>query len=94
MVALKDLPDFYAVGYAKLAMPHYCRDVMQQLPTSITWLQFQALCLEKFQPRYLQFQLHAEFDATRTERNDLAGYIHHLETLSSKLEIIHRSICF
>ena len=86
MVALKDLPDFYAVGYAKLAMPHYCRDVMQQIPVDITWLQFHTLCLEKFQPRYLQFQLHAEFDAIRMEGNDLAGYIHHFQTLSSKLE--------
>ena len=80
MVALKDLPDFYAVGYAKLAMPQYFRDVMQQLSSSITWLQFQTLCLDIFQPRSLQFQLHAEFDAIRMEGNDLACYIHHFET--------------
>ena len=31
-IALKNLPDLQAVGYAKLAMPHHCRDVLRTLP--------------------------------------------------------------
>ena len=85
LVVLKDLPDAKAIGYARLAMPHHCRDVLRTLPEDLTWTQFCDLCLEKFQPRHQQFQLHAQFDSLKMEGNHLQDYIHEFETLSSKL---------
>ena len=84
-IALKNLPDLQAVGYAKLAMPHHCRDVLRTLPEDITWAQFCDLCLEKFQPRHQQYQLHSDFDLLKMEGNHLQEFMHKFKTLISKL---------